>query len=111
MTRKTTKISQKKAGAPRRRSRNQSKTTARRPAAAKERRASSKKATVLAALQQPTGATLTDLMTLTGWQAHSVRGFLSGTVRKRLGLTLTSEASPEGRRYRIATEDPAAQPS
>ena len=111
MTRKITKTPQKKAGAPRRRSRNRSKAAARQPAARKQRRASSKKATVLAALKRPTGATLADLMTLTGWQAHSVRGFLSGTVRKRLGLALTSEASPEGRRYRIATEDPAAQPS
>jgi hypothetical protein len=60
----------------------------------------SKADTVLAALQQPTGASLTELMKVTGWQAHSVRGFLSGTVKKRLGLKLLSEAAADGRRYR-----------
>jgi hypothetical protein len=43
-------------------------------------------------------------MKSTGWQAHSVRGFLSGTVRKRLGLALISEAGDSGRRYRIDDE-------
>ncbi len=62
----------------------------------------SKAGTVLAALRTAAGATLPELMALTGWQAHSVRGFLSGTVRRKLGLDLSSEASPEGRRYRVA---------
>jgi hypothetical protein len=61
----------------------------------------SKAATVLAALGTSAGATLAELMALTGWQAHSVRGFLSGTVRTKLGLPLTSEATPDGRRYRV----------
>ena len=61
----------------------------------------SKAAAVLAALGAPTGATLPELMALTGWQAHSVRGFLSGTVRTKLGLPLTSEAAADGRRYRV----------
>lgn len=48
------------------------------------------------------GATIEALVQLTGWQAHSVRGFLSGTVRKRLGLNLTSQVGKDGtRRYRI----------
>lgn len=61
----------------------------------------SKAAAVVAALQTAAGATLPELMVLTGWQAHSVRGFLSGTVRRKLGLPLTSEAAPDGRRYRV----------
>jgi hypothetical protein len=61
----------------------------------------SKAAAVVAALQTAAGATLPELMALTGWQAHSVRGFLSGTVRRKLGLPLTSEAAPDGRRYRV----------
>jgi hypothetical protein len=61
----------------------------------------SKAAAVVAALQTAAGATLPELMVLTGWQAHSVRGFLSGTVRRKLGLPLTSEAASDGRRYRV----------
>ena len=47
-------------------------------------------------------ATLPMLMEATGWQAHSVRGFLSGTVGGKLGLTLVSEVRKDGaRRYRV----------
>lgn len=53
-------------------------------------------------LHQPVGATLADLMQATGWQAHSVRGAISGTLKKRLGLGITSETDADGlRRYRI----------
>ncbi|MEJ6783698.1 DUF3489 domain-containing protein [Aminobacter sp. Piv2-1] len=62
---------------------------------------------VLKKLRLAKGATLHQLIEATGWQAHSVRGFLSGTVKKKLGLNLTSETSKDGlRRYRI--DDTAA---
>ena len=49
-------------------------------------RKTSKKSTVLELLRRANGATLEELRSATGWQAHSVRGFLSGTVRKKMGL-------------------------
>ena len=60
-----------------------------------------KSAMVLALLGRKEGATLAELMGATGWQAHSVRGFLSGTVRKRLNLPLHSKVTDDVRRYRI----------
>jgi hypothetical protein len=64
-------------------------------------RAKSQQAAVVALLSRPQGATLAALIAATGWQAHSVRGFLAGVVRKKLGLTLDSE-KPDGERvYRL----------
>ncbi len=62
----------------------------------------SKTDSVLKLLRAAKGASVAQIEAATGWQAHSVRGFLSGTVRKKLGLTLTSETGKDGeRRYRI----------
>ena len=58
----------------------------------------SKASQVLELLKGSDGATLAELMKVTGWQAHSVRGFLSGTVGKKLGLTVTSTKGEDGER-------------
>src|SRR5882672_8914331 len=58
---------------------------------------------VVALLQQPGGAALDVLVNATGWQKHSVRGFLAGTVRKKLKLALISEKVDGIRTYRIET--------
>ena len=58
----------------------------------------SKNAKILDLLKRPGGATSKDLMKATGWLPHSVRGFLSGTVRKKLGLTVTSTKGENGER-------------
>ena len=55
-------------------------------------------------LKRPEGASIEDMMQATEWQQHSVRGFLAGTVKKKLGLALMSlKAEGDVRRYRIAT--------
>jgi len=65
-------------------------------------REGSKKAIVLDMLRRPEGATLGDIQAATGWQAHSVRGFLSGSIGKKMGLTIESLKTTEGTRaYRV----------
>lgn len=62
----------------------------------------SKQQRCLDLLARRDGATLTELVAATDWQAHSVRGFLSGTLKKKLGLSVTSTRDVDGaRRYRI----------
>ncbi|MEM6537554.1 MAG: DUF3489 domain-containing protein [Pseudomonadota bacterium] len=56
-----------------------------------------KRAVVIKLLQRKSGATLTDITERTGWQAHTARGFLSGVVRKKLGLPIETEVMKSGR--------------
>src|SRR5262245_27636473 len=67
-------------------------------------RAGTKNAQVVAMLQDRAGSTIAAIMAATGWQQHSVRGFLAGVVRKKLGLNLVSEPGESGRVYRIIND-------
>ena len=60
-----------------------------------------KHARIIAMLRAPAGATVAWIMNATDWQQHSVRGFLAGVVRKKLGLNLVSELTDKGRVYRM----------
>ena len=65
-------------------------------------RADSKQAQVIALLQRPQGTSIAEIMALTGWQAHSIRGLFAGTLKKR-GIVVTSEKAEGGERvYRAA---------
>lgn len=61
----------------------------------------SKQASVLRLLSRPYGATVAGIMRATGWQPHTVRGFLAAIVRRRLKLDLSSEKLDGERVYRI----------
>ena len=76
---------------------------------AKRGRADSKQARVIEMLRRRQGATVVAIMKATGWQPHSVRGFLAGVVRNKLGLTLVSEKTGEERVYRIIARKAATK--
>jgi hypothetical protein len=63
--------------------------------------ATSKSETLIALLSRSEGATIDAMMKASGWQAHSVRGFLAGTLKKK-GKAVSSEKTDAGRIYRIA---------
>lgn len=80
------------------------KTRAAKPAKSAVAAPPTKIAKITALLRRPEGAGIVELMTATGWQAHSVRGALSGTLKKQLKLNVTSEKTEAGRVYRIVEE-------
>jgi len=59
---------------------------------------------IIALLRRPQGATIEAMMLATGWQAHSVRGALAGSLKKKAGLTIVSDKVDGLRTYRIAPE-------
>lgn len=60
---------------------------------------------VFGLLRRSKGASLSDLSSATGWQSHSIRGFLSGTIKKKMGLAVVGETDGKGiRRYRVAVD-------
>ena len=65
-------------------------------------REGTKQATLIAMLRAPDGATIAEIMDATGWQSHTVRGAMSGSLKKKLGLEVTSErVDGRGRVYAI----------
>lgn len=63
--------------------------------------ATGKIAVLVGLLQQPGGTTIEAMMAATGWQAHSVRGAISGSIKKALGIAVISEMVDGARTYRI----------
>jgi hypothetical protein len=66
-------------------------------------REDSKQMTLIKLLKRPGGAAIDEMAKATGWQRHSVRGVISGVLKKRLGLSIASEKEDRGRIYRIST--------
>lgn len=65
-------------------------------------REGTKQATLIAMLRAPDGATIAEIMAATGWQSHTVRGAMSGTLKKKLGLEAASEkVEDRGRVYKL----------
>lgn len=64
---------------------------------------------VLGLLRAKSGTAIAAISKATGWQPHSVRGFLTGVVKKKLGLTIASEKTKSGRVYRIVDAKPLAR--
>lgn len=76
---------------------------AKKPAAAQPpAKQQSKQSQIIELLKKKTGTTIEEMMVLTGWQAHTVRGIISGALKKRLGLNVVSIVGASGTRtYRI----------
>jgi len=101
----TTDASTKKGAAKARKSAKEAKPAKPAKAAktAAEPRADSKKAIILALLQRAKGATMAQIAQATDWQNHSIRGFISGNLTKKMGLAVESTKNEAGERtYRIA---------
>lgn len=62
---------------------------------------------VVALMRRPEGATVAQMGEATGWQSHSVRGALAGSLKRKHKLTIVGEPGEAGRVYRIAAEQPA----
>ena len=100
MTKTTTKPTRKAAKAP-------AKATKTKPEkkTAPTSRPGTKTQILITLLERPDGATAEELMAAAGWQKHSVQGFIAGTVKKKMGFTVSSEKPDDGpRRYRIISE-------
>jgi hypothetical protein len=74
-----------------------------RPQKAATTRQGTKSAAIMALLEKPKGASLAELTEATGWQAHSVRGFLSGAIGKKMGLQVRSTKLEDGTRVYAIT--------
>ena len=96
-----TKNKSRASAKPRSGTKSRSKVKKAKPLAHHKTRSSSKQAAVLALLSRPSGATIANIIEATGWQAHTVRGFLAAVVRKKLGLPLVSEKTDGERVYRV----------
>lgn len=94
-------LKSKAAGKPR------SKATSTRKAEPTKAKSETKRDQVLALLRQSGGVSIDVIVKATGWQEHSVRGFLAGTVRKKLGLNLESGKRDGQRIYRVTATKPS----
>ena len=74
------------------------------PSPSEPRKLAGKLGLLLEALREPNGATLESLMAATGWQAHSVRGALSGALKTKRGIAVLSEKIDGVRRYRVEAQ-------
>lgn len=105
---KTTRRSQPRArkGAAKAKRANSGKTARHKGKQPPTARKGTKTAKILALLQRPEGASLKELRKATGWQAHSVRGFISGALKKKLGLRVdfTPRDDDGERAYRLASK-------
>jgi hypothetical protein len=72
------------------------------PDAKNKKQGESKQATLIKLLKCPGGATIDEMAKAIGWQRHSIRGMMSGVLKKRLGLPIASEKEERGQIYRIA---------